>query len=85
MVNTKFTILKTNKKMKKLFLTMTVVGLMACNSTEDPIVIQQCCDTADQVDAHPTDTNGLPFEIDSIKTVQQLLDSLGAVPPKNCH
>jgi len=67
--------------MKKLFLTLAVVGLVACNSTEETT----CCsaDTADQVDAHPTDANGLPFEIDSITNVSQLLDSLGAVPPKN--
>jgi hypothetical protein len=67
--------------MKKLFLTLVVVGLVACNSTEETT----CCpaDTADQVDAHPTDDDGLPFEIDSITNVSQLLDSLGAVPPKN--
>ena len=67
--------------MKKLFLTLTVVGLVACNSTEETT----CCpaDTADQVDAHPTDANGLPFEIDSITNVSQLLDSLSKVPPKN--
>ena len=66
--------------MKKLFLTLAVVGLVACNSTEETT----CCpaDTADQVDAHPTDANDLPFEIDSITNVRDLLDSLGAVPPK---
>ena len=69
--------------MKKLFLTLAVVSLIACNSTEDPIIIHQCCDTSDQVDSHPTDANGLPFEIDSIQSVRELLDSLGAVPPKN--
>lgn len=69
--------------MKNLFLTLAVVGLVACNSTEDPIIIHQCCDTADQVDAHPTNANGLPFEIDSIQNIKQLLDSLEAVPPKN--
>lgn len=68
--------------MKNLFLTLAVVGLVACNSTEEPIITPQCCDTADQVDVHPTDANDLPFEIDSIKTVQQLLDSLAQVPPK---
>ena len=66
--------------MKKLFLTLAVVGLVACNSTEETT----CCpaNTADQVDVHPTDANGLPFEIDSITNVRDLLDSLGAVPPK---
>ena len=69
--------------MKNLFLTLAVVGFVACNSTEEPIITHQCCDTADQVDAHPTDENGLPFEIDSIQSVKELLDSLGTVPPKN--
>jgi len=66
--------------MKKLFLTLAVVGLVACNSTEETT----CCttDTADQVDVHPTDANDLPFEIDSITNVSQLLDSLEAVSPK---
>jgi hypothetical protein len=58
--------------MKKLFLTLTVVGLVACNSTEESIIID-----------HPQDAGDLPFEIDSIQNVNQLLDSLGAVPPKN--
>ena len=57
--------------MKKLFLTLTVVGLVACNSTEQPIII-----------SHPQDANDLPFEIDSIQNVSQLLDSLEAVPPR---
>ena len=67
--------------MKKLFLTLAVVGLVACNSTEETT----CCtaDTADQVDAHPTDANDLPFEIDSITNVRDLLDSLSKVPPRN--
>ena len=70
--------------MKKLFIiTAAVVGLTACQQSQKEVKIMGCCDTADQVDVHPTDENGLPFEIDSIKTVQQLLDSLGAVPPKN--
>jgi len=58
--------------MKKLFLTLVVVGLVACNSTEESIIID-----------HPQDAGDLPFEIDSIQNVNQLLDSLGAVPPKN--
>lgn len=58
--------------MKKLFLTLAVVGLVACNSTEESIIID-----------HPQDANDLPFEIDSITNVSQLLDSLEAVSPKN--
>ena len=58
--------------MKKLFLTLTVVGLVACNSTEESIIID-----------HPQDAGDLPFEIGSIQNVNQLLDSLEAVPPKN--
>jgi len=57
--------------MKNLLLITAVVGLMACNSAEECCIIIQ-----------PQDANDLPFEIDSIKTVQQLLDSLAQVPPK---
>jgi len=60
--------------MKKLFLTLTVVGLVACNSTGET-TSTECC--------HTTDATDLPFEIDSIQNVGQLLDSLEAVPPKN--
>ena len=45
---------------------------MACNSTEECCIIIQ-----------PQDANDLPFEIDSIQNVGQLLDSLEAVSPKN--
>jgi len=62
---------------------MAVVGLTACQQSQKEVKIMGCCDTADQVDAHPTDANGLPFEIDSIQSVKELLDSLEAVPPKN--
>ena len=58
--------------MKNLFLTLAVVGLVACNSTEESIIID-----------HPQDAGDLPFEIDSIQSVKQLLDSLEAVPPKD--
>ena len=58
--------------MKKLFLTLVVVGLVACNSTEESIIID-----------HPQDATDLPFDIDSIQNVGQLLDSLEVVPPKN--
>jgi hypothetical protein len=59
--------------MKNLFITTAVLGLIACNSHEDPIVIHPCC----------TDATDLPFEIDSIKNVGQLLDSLNAVRIEN--
>jgi len=52
--------------MKNLFIIIAVASLMACNSaeTENPIIIQQGCDTissdtVDQVDCHPTDSNGV--------------------------
>ena len=59
--------------MKSLFLTLAVVGLVACNSTEETTSIE-CCHT---------DATDLPFDINSIQNVGQLLDSLEAVPPKN--
>jgi hypothetical protein len=59
--------------MKNLLLITTVVGLMACNSTEETINTE-CCHS---------DATDLPFEIDSIQNVGQLLDSLAVIPPKN--
>ena len=58
--------------MKNLLLITAVVGLMACNSTEE------CC-----IVIQPQDANDLPFEIDSIENVRQLLDSLEAIPSDN--
>ena len=55
--------------MKNLLLTLAVVSLMACNSTEE------CC-----IVIQPQDANDLPFDIDSITNVNQLLDSLNEVP-----
>ena len=55
--------------MKNLLLTLAVVSLMACNSTEE------CC-----VVIEPQDANDLPFDISSIENVNQLLDSLNEVP-----
>ena len=55
--------------MKKLLLMVMVAGLMACNATEE------CCITI-----QPQDANDLPFDIDSITNVRQLLDSLNEVP-----
>ena len=59
--------------MKNLFLTLTIVGLVACNSTEEA-TSTECCHT---------DATDLPFDINSIQNVGQLLDSLGAIPPKD--
>jgi hypothetical protein len=55
--------------MKNLLLITAVAGLMACNTTEE------CCITI-----QPQDANDLPFDISSIKNVNQLLDSLNEVP-----
>ena len=65
--------------MKQIFLTLAVIGLVACNSTEEQVVIQPCCDTADQVDVHPTDSCG-HSEIDSLQNVGELLDYLESIP-----
>ncbi len=59
--------------MKNLFLTLAVVSLVACNSTEET-TSTECCHT---------DATDFPFDISSIQNVGQLLDSLEAVPPKN--
>ncbi len=58
--------------MKNIFLTLVVVGLMACNSTEE------CC-----IVIEPQDANDLPFDISSIENVNQLLDSLEVIPSDN--
>lgn len=55
--------------MKNLLLTLAVVSLMACNSTEE------CC-----IAIQPQDANDLPFDISSIENVGQLLDSLNEIP-----
>jgi hypothetical protein len=60
------------KKMKNLLLTLAVVSLMACNSNEETINTE-CCHS---------DATDLPFDIDSITNVKQLLDSLNEVPKK---
>ena len=58
--------------MKKLFLTLAVASLVACNSTEE------CC-----IVIEPQDANDLPFDISSIENVNQLLDSLEVIPSDN--
>jgi hypothetical protein len=59
--------------MKKLFLTLVIVGLISCQQSKNKV----------QIMGLPQDANDLPFEIDSITNVSQLLDSLEAVSPKN--
>ena len=54
--------------MKNLLLTLAVASLMACNSTDDT------------VDIRPEGESDLPFDLDSITNVNQLLDSLSAIP-----
>ena len=64
---------KQNKnEMKNLLLTLAVVSLVACNSTEEGCVVIE-----------PQDANDLPFDISSIENVNQLLDSLEAIPLDN--
>jgi hypothetical protein len=65
--------------MKKIFFTVAVVGLMSCDSHEEPIIIHQCCDTADQIDSHPADSCG-HLELDSLKEVSELLEYLESIP-----
>jgi len=73
--------------MKQLFLTLTIVGLASCNTAETTNVTpKECCsdttDTADQVDVHPVDSNGVrQFDFDSTATVTDLLDSLTNYEP----
>jgi hypothetical protein len=58
--------------MKHILLTAAVFGLISCGNTHNHDVIIMGTQT--------TDANDLPFEIDSITTVNQLLDSLNEVP-----
>jgi len=61
--------------MKHILLTTAVFGLISCSGTHSHEV--------KIMGTQPTDANDLPFEIDSIQNVGQLLDSLEAVPSKN--
>ncbi len=61
--------------MKHILLTVAVFGLISCGNTHNHDVKIMGTQTTDSTD--------LPFEIDSITTVNQLLDSLAAVPTKN--
>ena len=75
--------------MKKLFSIMAVIGLTACQQNQKEIKIMGCCNTADQVDAHPTDSTDMfgpypPGEkddpIDTLQNVGELLDYLETIP-----
>jgi hypothetical protein len=59
--------------MKKILLTLTVISLIACNSTDE------CC----IIDIKQEGKSDLPFNLDSITNVNQLLDSLNEVPSTN--
>jgi len=61
--------------MKHILLTAAVFGLISCGGTHNHDVKIMGTQTTDATD--------LPFEIDSIQNVGQLLDSLEAVPSKN--
>jgi len=58
--------------MKHILLTTAVFGLISCSNTHNHDVKIMGTQTTDSTD--------LPFEIDSITTVNQLLDSLNEVP-----
>jgi len=58
--------------MKHTLLIAAVLGLISCSNTHNHDVKIMGTQT--------TDANDLPFEIDSITTVSQLLDSLSKVP-----
>lgn len=58
--------------MKHILLTAAVFGLISCSNTHNHDVKIMGTQTTDSTD--------LPFEIDSITTVNQLLDSLNEVP-----
>ncbi len=61
--------------MKKVLFTLATISLFACTSVEGTPATHSdgCCKST-------TDANDLPFEIDSITTVNQLLDSLSVMP-----
>tara|TARA_B100000035_G_C20909100_1_gene513084 strand:+ start:368 stop:550 length:183 start_codon:yes stop_codon:yes gene_type:complete len=59
--------------MKQLFFTTMLLGLISCQQNKHEI----------QIMGMPQDATDLPFDLDSIQNVRQLLDSLEAIPPKN--
>ena len=50
-----------------------LLGLISCQQNKHEI----------QIMGMPQDATDLPFDLDSIQNVRQLLDSLEAIPPKN--
>ena len=80
--------------MKKVFIIAAFAGLMSCGHEEKSIIVGEQFDfTQDQVDSHPTDSNG-KFVSDSVyfnnqtyidsisqlESVNELLDYLETVP-----
>lgn len=80
--------------MKNLFIIAAFAGLMSCGHEEKSIIVGEQFDfTQDQVDSHPTDSNG-KFVSDSVylnnqayidsisqlESVNELLDYLETVP-----
>lgn len=63
--------------MKNLFIITAVVGLMACNSTEEPIIIE------DQMDCHPTDSNGVLMDDSVYWSNQAYIDSINQLDSVN--
>ena len=70
-----------NKYFSIAFLFVVAASFVACNyNKEDVIELESEAPTQDSLVFVGPDSNvTLPFEIDSIKTVNQLLDSLAAV------
>ena len=58
--------------MKHILLTASIFFLISCGHTHNHDVLI--------MDTQTTDANDLPFDISSIKNVNQLLDSLNEVP-----
>jgi len=69
--------------MKQLFFMGAIVALASCGTNSDTEIIIESQDSTDQVDCHPTDSNGVAeFPIDGIENVSDLLDSLATYEPK---
>ena len=66
-----------NRYFSIVFLFVAAASFIACNYTEET-VIEPATEVEELIQAGDSTIN-LPFELDSIKTVSQLLDSLEAV------
>lgn len=58
--------------MKQILFVTLLLGLISCQQSKNEV----------QIMGMPQDATDLPFDIDSIQNVNQLLDSLNAVPVK---